>query len=397
MSTTENFAVEFERKQLPKKLLNLGLVIGLVGLLLVIVSFYSDAIRSSFVSIVTFAFMLSIGIGAFFVVALEYIVGAVWSVPFRRVAESLGAVIFIVPLFLIPALINLHSLYHWTHVDTYDVDPILAGKAPFLNETFFYIRLVVIFMIWWIFYVLITRNSKAQDITGDQKLTKRNITLSAIFMLLLAVTLTLTSIDWLMSLEPHWFSTIFGVYYFSGTVLAGLAAWTYASIKLNEKGFLVKGLRQDHYYSFGALMFAFVNFWAYIAFSQFMLIWYANLPEETFWFIARGTGSWMYISLGMILVHFLIPYALILPQPAKMDPKRLKIVSLWLLFAHFYDIYWLVMPTLDKDGYVFNILDFGFPVLSVGLIIVVFYFVANKKSLLPIKDTKLKQGMDFRL
>jgi hypothetical protein len=200
-----------------------------------------------------------------------------------------------------------------------------------------------------------------------------------------------------MSLEPHWFSTIFGVYYFSGTVLAGLATWAFVSIKLNEKGFLIKGLRRDHYYSFGALMFAFINFWAYIAFSQFMLIWYANLPEETFWFISRGTGTWMYFSLGMIVVHFLVPYALILPQPAKMDPKRLKIAAIWILFAHFYDLYWLVMPTLDKDGFKFCLLDLSFPILAVGLIMMVFYLSARNKNLVPIKDPKLKQSMEFRI
>ena len=200
-----------------------------------------------------------------------------------------------------------------------------------------------------------------------------------------------------MSLEPRWFSTIFGVYYFSGTFLAGLAAITLFSINLNERGFLIQGIKPDHYYSLGAWMFAFINFWGYIAFSQFMLIWYANLPEETFWFITRGTGSWMYFSIGMIVVHFLVPYILILSQPSKMDPKRLKIAGAWILFAHFYDLYWLVMPTLDQQGFKFNFFDLAFPVFVVGLVMVVFYVFAKNRNMIPVKDPKLKRALDFRL
>jgi hypothetical protein len=395
--SSDSFKFEYEKKPLPNMIIKLGSIFLGIGFILVLLSMFNDPIRASFVSLVTFAFVLSIGLGSMFIIALEYIAGAVWSVPFRRIAESLGALVFVAPIFLIPVIFNLHSLYHWTHKEAVLADAALSSKAPFLNETFFYIRLVVIFVLWWMFYIFITRNSKKQDIDGDPKHSKRNTVLSGIFILVLAITITLTSIDWLMSLEPHWFSTIFGVYYFAGTVIAGLAAMTLFSINLNETGFLVKGLRRDHYYSFGALMFAFVNFWAYIAFSQFMLIWYANLPEETFWFITRGAGSWMYFSIGMILVHFLIPYILILPQPAKMDPKRLKMAGAWLLFAHFYDMYWLVMPSLDKNGMSFSFFDLSFPIFAIGLVMVVFYLVAKNKNLLPIKDPKLKRALEFRL
>lgn len=395
--SSENFTVEYERKTLPKKIFTYGLVFAVVGLILIIIAFLNDSVRASFVSVVTFAFVVSIAMGALFMVAIEYVAGAVWSVPFRRIAEFLGAVLFIAPVFIIPAILNFHSLFHWSHQELVAHDPILQAKAPYLNETFFYIRVIGIFIIWWCFYLIMLRNSLKQDITGDRAFSKRNTVISALFLIFLGISLTLTAIDWLMSLEPHWFSTIFGVYYFSGTVLAGLAAWTFVSIKLNEKGYLIKGIKPDHYYSFGAMMFAFVNFWAYIAFSQFLLIWYANLPEETFWFLARGEGTWLYYSLGLIFVHFLVPYALILPQPAKMDPKRLKMVSIWLLFAHFYDLYWLVMPTLDKDGYKFCVLDFAFPIFAIGAIMLVFYFAARNKNLVPIKDPKLMQSMNFRL
>ncbi|MCF8240795.1 MAG: quinol:cytochrome C oxidoreductase [Melioribacteraceae bacterium] len=342
-------------------------------------------------------FLSSVGVGSLFLVVIEYLGGAVWSVPFRRISEFFGAVLLILPIIAIPVYFNLHDLFHWTHIESVAGDKLLEEKSPYLNEMFFTIRVLAYFLIWIMFYLVITRNSRKQDVSGDQKLTKKNIRYSAIFIPVFAITLTFASIDWLMSLEPHWFSTIFGIYYFSGTVLTALAIATFAIVSLNEKGLLVKGITKDHYYSLGALMFAFTNFWAYIAFSQYLLIWYANLPEETFWFLARWEGSWMYFSIGLIIVRFLVPYIGLLSQPSKMNPKRLKIMSVWILFAHIYDLYWLIMPTYSKDGIVFGWIEFGFPLLAGGILILVFNMRAKNQNLVPIGDPKLKRGLNFRL
>ncbi|MFN3269733.1 MAG: quinol:cytochrome C oxidoreductase, partial [Candidatus Kapaibacteriota bacterium] len=382
---------------LPKKLLNLGLLLFVVGLLGTIAGFFVDSARISFNLVVLTTWLASIGIGSLFFIGIEYLTGAVWSVPFRRVAEINSAIIFVLPILIVPIILNIHSLYHWTHIEAVQNDTILKNKAPYLNETFFIIRTVVFIFLWFLFYYLFISNSRKQDSTSDQKLTKRNSIVSAAFMPVFAISLTFFAIDWLMSLEPHWYSTIFGVYYFAGTFLASLGAFTYISILLNEKGYLVEGLGPDHYYSMGALLFGFTNFWAYIAFSQFMLIWYANLPEETFWFINRGVGSWFYMSIGIILVKFIVPYILLLPQPAKMDPKRLKIAALWILFAHYYDLFWVVMPTFSKNGIPFNWFELVPIVLGLGLFIMVFYYVASKVNLVPIGDPKLRRGVEFHL
>jgi hypothetical protein len=393
----ENQQILYHKKPLPKKLLNLGLLLFIVGLLGTIAGFFVDSARISFNLVVLTTWLASIGIGSLFFIGIEYLTGAVWSVPFRRVAEINSAIIFVLPILIVPIILNIHSLYHWTHIEAVQNDTILKNKAPYLNETFFIIRTVVFIFLWFLFYYLFISNSRKQDSTSDQKLTKRNSIVSAAFMPVFAISLTFFAIDWLMSLEPHWYSTIFGVYYFAGTFLASLGAFTYISILLNEKGYLVEGLGPDHYYSMGALLFGFTNFWAYIAFSQFMLIWYANLPEETFWFINRGIGSWIYMSIGIIFVKFIVPYILLLPQPAKMDPKRLKIAALWILFAHYYDLFWVVMPTFSKDGIPFNWFELVPIVLGLGLFIMVFYSVANKVNLVPIGDPKLRRGVEFHL
>lgn len=387
----------YEKKSLPKNYFNLAYLFAGVGLLLVILSFLVDNTRSAFNSLIMLMFLTSVGLGALFLVAVEYLTDAVWSTPFRRITEFMASLVIILPIIAIPVYLNLHDLFHWTHLETVEADKILKGKEPYLNQTFFTIRLLVYFAIWIFFYIVLTRNSKKQDDSKDQKLTKRNIRVSAVFMPLFALSITFGAIDLLMSLEPHWFSTIFGVYYFSGSVLAGLAAVTFFMVWLNEKGYLGNKIVKDHYYSFGALLFGFINFWAYIAFSQFMLIWYANLPEETFWFLDRWNGSWQYFSVAFIFIHFVIPYFGLLSQPSKMDPKRLKLMSLWILFAHYVDIYWLTMPTFSKEGFVFGWMELGFPLLIVGIIMIVFGLKTKKENLVPIGDPKLNRGLNFRL
>ncbi len=299
-------------------------------------------------------------------------------------------------LFAIPLFFMMHTLFHWTHTEVVAADPILSGKTPYLNIPFFIGRTIGVVALFYLFYLVFVKNSLKQDKTKEQKLTKTNVKLSAVFMFFAGIGITVLAVDWMMSLEPHWFSTIFGIYFISATLLAGLAATTFTAVSLNESGYLVKGLTTDHYYSLGALMFAITNFWAYIAFSQFLLIWYANIPEETFWFVARWEGGWGFVSVLLMIARFAIPYAALLSQPSKSDPKNLQRVSIFILFAHFIDLYWLVMPTFSKT-IVFSFYELGFPVLSIGIIMLVFYAQAKKKNLAPIGDPKLQRGIDFHL
>ena len=393
MSSSEN-SVEYVKKEIPAKVGRIGMIMSAVGFVIVLVGYLVDPTRSAFNNIILLMFLTSVGLGSLFLVAIEYVGGAVWSTPFRRIPEFMSATLLILPIIVIPLLFNLQDVFHWMHPEG---DDILKAKAPYLNTTFFIIRVVAFILIWLIFYAMLTGNSKLQDKSKDQYLTTKNIRISAIFFPFFAITLSLTSIDWMMSLEPHWFSTIYGVYYFSGTVLAGLAVATFIIVYLNEKGFFIKGINKDHYYSLGALLFAFINFWAYIAFSQFLLIYYANLPEETFWFIQRWEGSWLYVSLFLILVHFIVPYFGLLSQPSKMNSKRLMFMSVWILFAHIVDLYWLVMPTFSREGFVFNWIEVGYPLIAFGILILIFVWKSKKNNIVPIGDPKLKRGLDFRL
>ena len=296
-----NEEITYQKKDLPAVISKIGMGLLIIGIVLGVIAFFSDHTRASFNYLVAFTFMISIGVGSLFLVALEYAAGAVWSVPIRRVVEFFAATIPFLAILVIPLLFNMHDLFHWSHAEAVAEDKILQGKAPYLNVQFFIIRVFVLIGLWTLFYIFFVRNSKKQDETKDQKLTKKNIRLSVIFIPVFAITITISAVDWLMSVEPHWFSTIFGVYFFSGTVIAALAAATLATVLLKENEYLHPKITNDHLFSLGALLFAFVNFWAYIAFSQFLLIWYADLPEETFWFLSRWEGSWLIYSIIFIL------------------------------------------------------------------------------------------------
>lgn len=393
--TTSALSLEAVKRELPGGITRLGWTFFVIGVVLCIVAYASDANRAALNNIVILMFIASLAGGAVFLIALEYISGAVWSVPMRRINEFLAGLTPVAPLLAIPIFFHMHDVFHWTHVDAMAGDPVLASKSAYLNVCFFVIRYVIVFILWIAFYLLFVRNSTRQDESKDPRLTTINTRLAAAFLPLFALSLTVIALDWSMSLEPHWYSTIFGVYYFSGTALAAVAAATLVIVPLYEKGHL-PGLRRDHLYSLGALMFAFVNFWAYIAFSQFMLIWYANLPEETMWFMKRWQDGWQIVSILLIVMHFGVPYFALLPQDAKMNPRRLKIMAAWILVAHLLDMYWMVMPA-SGPKVPMGWQELGFAMLAAGLVIVVLSWTMRRSNLMPIGDPKLERGLGFRL
>ena len=387
------------KKNLPDNISRTGGILLGLGLVLGIIAFFADSYRASFAYLVSFIFFLSIVVGSLFLVALEYAANADWSTPFRRVSEFLAAGLPLLLLFAIPLMFYTSNLFQWSHADLVNSDKMLQAKSAYLNTPFFMVRVFAIIVIWLFFYFMITKNSRKQDDTGNQLLTKRNITLSVIFIPIFAITITLVSVDWIMSLESKWFSTIFGVYLFAGVTWSSLAALTLTSIKLKEKGFLHPAVKEDHYYSLGTLMFAFTAFWGYIAFSQYMLIWYGNLPEETFWFMQRWEGGWKIVSILLIVTHFIVPFFYLISYEAKTNPKKLKFISIWILCVHFLDLYWLIMPSMARNdhAYSFSWIDFVFPLIFIGVIMIVFKKVSEKTNLVPVQDPKLERGLNFHL
>jgi len=389
--------MDYIKKALPGKLNRTGgLCLGL-GVLILIGTFLIDPARAFFDYLWIYMFLVSISVGSLGLVALEYLVGATWSTPFRRIIEFFAGLIPFLIILVIPLFFGMHDLFHWTNTEAVNNDAILKSKSGYLNVQFFMIRTFGILIIWFLFYFFLTRNSEKQDATGDPGLTKKNIKLSVIFAPIFVLTLTIFAIDWMMSLEPHWFSTMFGVYYFAGTLVAAFSVATFGSLLLKTNGYLDQRIGKDSFYSLGTLIFGFNIFWAYIGFSQFLLIWYADLPEETFWMLHRWDGSWKYVSLALLFFHFVIPFLILASRRAKTNLKLLKVMSVWMLCAHALDLFWLIMPVYFKGNASIGWCELSFPLVVAGITILVFKMKADKKNLIPVRDPKLQAGLHFHL
>lgn len=389
--------MEYIKKALPDKFVKSGWLLLALGVIILAISFAVNRQRAFFDYLWIFMFLASIGVGTLALVALEYLVGATWSTPFRRIDEFLSAIIPFLVLLIIPLFFGIPDLYHWAHKDVLSGDPVLQNKSAYLNFNFFTIRTVFCLATWLFFFFMMIRNSEKQDLTGDPALTKKNNIYGTAFAPLFVITLTIFSVDWMMSLEPHWYSTMYGVYYFSGTMVAAFAVTTLFAVRLKEGHYLDPKINNEHYYSLGAMMFAFNTFWGYIAFSQYLLIWYGDLPEETAWLLHRWEGNWKYVSIALVFIHFVIPFLVLVGRSQKTDPRILKIMAVWLLFAHALDLYWLIMPSYSNTGAPFSWQELSFPLLVAGITMIVFQLRASKRNLIPVRDPKLESGLNFHL
>lgn len=345
--------------------------------------------------LVSFAFFLSISLGGLFFVLLQHCTRAGWSVVVRRVAEAVASNVWLMAVLAVPVVLGMDHLYHWTDAAAALHDPLLKGKVGFLNPTFFVIRLVLYFVIWGVLASFLHRTSVAQDRSGDPALTLRMERFSAPGMVLFALSLNFAAFDLLMSLDPHWFSTIFGVYYFAASVVAFLAVMPKILYALQLRGILPNAVTVEHYHDFGKLLFGFVVFWAYIAFSQYMLIWYGNIPEETEWFLKRQTGDWTVVSLLLIFGHFVLPFLLLVSRVIKRRPVLLAATGAYLALMCWIDIYWLVIPEFSPAVARFGLLDvlcfLGMGgIFSAGIILRL-----RRHSVIAEKDPRLEESLAF--
>ena len=381
-----------------------GLVLVVVGLVLCLLAAWGEEyrVRLAHGYLWAFTFGWSLALGALFFVALQHLVGAAWSVVVRRVAEMFAASIWVMALLFIPVLIYCYSgaganLYPWLDAEHVAHDAVLSGKQAYLNVSFFIWRAVGFFILWLAFSAFFVRGSHRQDHgLGGVAATQRMRKVAAPFMLIFALTVTFAGFDWLMSLEPHWFSTIFGVYVFSGMVLTALAAITTATIWLRATGRLGRGVVGDgHLYNLGALLFAFVCFWAYIAFSQYMLIWYGNLPEESFYLLRRLEGGWLAVSVALACVRFVVPFLALLSRRAKTNAAWLVRVSVLILGGQWLDLYWLIMPQLHVGHPVLGWQELGPGLLVLGLLALFAAHFLRRNLPVAVGDPLIEKSLQF--
>jgi hypothetical protein len=346
--------------------------------------------------LVAFAYFLTIALGAAFFLMLQHLTGAVWSLPLRRLMETMMATLPLAPLLFIPVVAGLPTLYEWARPEFHTLGPDFRFKTVFFSPPFFLARAAVYFLLWGVIAINLYRISLAQDRDGGIHPIRKSVLWSAPSLALLVVTVTMSAVDWLMSLEPFWYSTIFGIYVYAGGAMAFLALLTLSSLTLRQAGPLARYLTVEHYHDLGRWIFTLVVFWAYIAFSQYMLISYANLPEETSWFKHRLEGNWTWVSAALLGGRFVVPFFVLLARGAKRNLTLLASVSVLLLLMHFVDLHWVVMPTVHHHGFHLHWLDLA-TWLGVGSAFgLAFWHMLRHRSLVPAGDLRLARALNHQ-
>jgi hypothetical protein len=348
--------------------------------------------------VVAFAVAMAITAGSLFWVTLQNLVNARWSIVVRRVGELFAANapllgVLSLPIVL-PVLAGKSLVYEWADHARVAGEEVLEHKSGYLNPTFFAIRMLFYFGYWTVLSRYYLGNSRRQDETGGPEIAPTMQRVSGPAMIIFGLTVTFAAVDLLMSVDPRWFSTMFGVYYFASCVLSVHATLIVSLMWIQARGRLKTSVTIEHYHDLGKMLFAFTIFWAYIAFSQFMLIWYANLPEETAWFKQRFAGGWGDVSWTLLFGHFVIPFFGLLSRHIKRNKKTLAFWCVWVLVMVYIDMFWLVMPSIDSEPNV-RAMDLLSLVGLLSALVAGVAYGAGKRNLIPTKDPRLEQSLAF--
>ncbi len=339
-------------------------------------------------------YITGIGFAGMLFVAIHYVSNSGWGAIIRRIPEAMFSTLGIGFLLMLLVIFGVHHLYEWTHLDVVAHDPILLGKQPWLNMKGFVLRIPIFFGIWYFLGRPIINHSRKQDESGDLIHTKKGVRWSAAWLYLGGIAFVISSFDWIMSVEPHWFSTIFGLYNFAGMFNAGLAFMILILIYLRRNGFL-HSLKVDHLYELGRYLFAFVTFWVYIWYSQHMLIWYANLPEETVYFAKRHSGAFGLLTIINILANWLIPFMILVFRKSKRSEKTLILASVIVLIGHWIDLYIMIFPPLIGDVPIIGLLEIGTIIGIIGVTVLVVLKSLTKWNIIPTKDPYLEESFNL--
>jgi len=339
-----------------------------------------------------YLFWLGVALGCLAIVMIHHVTGGAWGLVIRRLLESGTRTIPVMALLFIPLVFGLETLYLWARPEEVAADELLLHKASYLNKPFFLLRAAAYFAVWIALAHQLNKWSRQQDATGDERLVRRFQVLSAAGLLLFVLTMSFASVDWIMSLEPHWFSTIFGVLIMAGQAVSAFCFVIAVAILLSRTGAL-SVLTPAHLHDLGKLLFAFVMVWAYFALSQFLIIWSANLPEEIPWYLKRMTGGWEWVGLAIILMHFALPFLVLLSRGVKRNANRLARVALLVFLMRVVDLYWMMAPAYEEGRLRLHWIDLAAVIGVGGVWVHLFLRQLGKMPLLPQRDPYLEEAL----
>lgn len=363
-----------------------GLVLCGVGLLLNERQFFRSYLLA-------YLFWLGIPLGSLPILMLHHLVGGAWGAVIRRILEAASRTLPLMVLLFVPLLFGLEDLYSWARPEAVAADALLQHKRPYLNTSFFMLRSAVYFVAWLALVYGLNHWSQAQDRAATDTFGRRLRLLSGPGLVLYVLTVTFSSVDWMMSLEPHWFSTIYGILVIIGQLLAALSFAVIVITLLADLPPLSEVISAAHFHDLGNLLLAFVMLWAYMGISQFLIIWSGNLPEEIPWYIHRMQGGWGWMALVVILFYFTLPFLLLLSRHIKRQPQLLVWVAAVLLFMHAVELFWFVVPAFQPTRITLHWLD-AMTLLGIGGIwLGTFIWQLKGRSLLPVRDPGLEGVM----
>jgi hypothetical protein len=359
-----------------------GVVAGVIG-----VALRPDQFMPSW--LIGFLFCTGLSLGCLALLMLQHMSGGQWGLVTRRIYEAGSRLLPYCAVLFIPVAAFAPKLYLWARPDVVRADPILLLKAPYLNWKFFILRAAIYFAVWLFGSMVLNGWSAAQDrgeVAVTEADTRRFRAISAPGILIYVLTLSLAGVDWIMSLDPHWYSTIYGLILVVGQGLAALSFSVAVLSLLAPREPMNRVLRAMHFHDLGKLMLALVMLWAYFSFSQFLIIWAGNLPEEIPYYLARLTGGWKYLSLFLVFGHFALPFCLLLSADLKKRPNLLARVAWFIVAIRLYDIIWLVAPAFNQGGFPISLANIGIPLALAGAWVFLFAGQLRKQPLLPIND-----------
>ena len=378
-----------------KRIQQLALAMGAVFLALLVIGAVGNRVQFFRSYLYGFTFWLGIAVGSLALLMLQHLTGGGWGLVIRRTLEAATRTLPLMLVLFIPIVAGAKWLYPWTHPEELAAHPSLVEKADrYLNVPFFTVRAALYFAIWLILAFYLNRWSLQQDRIADGGSATRMRVLSGPGMVLLILTVTFASLDWYMSLEPEWFSTIYGFIFVAAWAMSALAFVIAVVALLSEHEPMNRVLAPLHFHDLGKLLLALVMLWAYFAFSQFLIIWSGNLPEEIEWYLPRIRNGWGAVAFTVVLLHFALPFLLLLSRSLKRNPYRLVMVAVLILVMRLVDLLWMLAPSFTGEHLYISWMDVVAPLAIGGLWISTFLWQLAKRSLIPINDPQYESVLE---
>jgi len=371
-----------------------ALVAGILALIVFVAGAFLDPAQFFRSYLLGFTFWFGISVGSLALLMLQHLTGGGWGLVIRRVLEAATRTLPLMVVLFIPIILGARRLYPWTNPQRIADSPVLKGKVAYLNLSFFSLRAVVYFAIWLALAFFLNKWSLDQDRTADPRATKNMRLLSGPGMVLFVFTVTFAAIDWYMSLEPEWSSTIYGFIFVAAWSMSALAFVIAVMAALSKHEPMNHIVAPLHFQDLGKLLLALVMLWAYFAFSQFLIIWSGNLPEEIGWYLVRTHGVWGAIIILVVTLHFALPFLFLLSRRLKRDPHKLVIVAGLVLIMRLVDLLWMLGPAFTREHFHVSWMDVVAPVAIGGLWLALFALQLSKRSLIPINDPQYESVLE---